>query len=116
MSDIFGEPGTCGGFEQGYSYAQIGFTASTAGVIKFDYYHVGWDDPPYPSYILGFWLNPNKNGGNIKTVDISTADWQNNVYTNDEFITCSIPVAAGQYKLSWKANKDQDFVEDEILH
>jgi hypothetical protein len=115
MCDIFGEPGSYGEFETGYSYAQIGFTASTQGVIKFDYYHVGWDIYPNPSYILGFWLNPDKSGGNIKTVDISSADWQNNVYTNDELITCSIPVTAGQYKLSWKVNKDLDFVEDEIL-
>jgi hypothetical protein len=111
MRDIFGNPETGGSFTQGYSYAQINFTAKTDGFIKFDYLHKGYVNEPNPTYKLGFWLDPK----NITTADISTADWENDEYTDDVFLTYSSAVVKNhQYKLSWKVEKNTDDIEDDI--
>jgi hypothetical protein len=112
MNDIYGDTGTLGASETGYSYAQIIFTADVPGRIKFDYYHVGLPTLE-PNFDFVFWLNIDKSA--IPNADITKANWIDSAATDTGFSTCSIKIDnPGTYKLTWEAIKNDVGYEDEI--
>lgn len=114
MNDIFGRRGTFGKECFGNSYAQIEIDIPAKGTIYFDYYHLGWNPGPEPSFAIEFFKN-------IRLTDIGNetilSDWSNNNQTSD-FETVGISVVdPGIYKLTWRVLKNESsksYEEDDI--